>query len=508
MMSTSKASNCWEVLCCGREPGGDHVRELGVCPASTATSCDGINRGINAGRLCWAIEGTLCHGRVQGTLEQKRPACLRCPFFQQVRHEEGVHLQLLNPGMRTDDVRELHRLLNDATMLMGIFRDIFACLATHPLLVEIAENACVITRSASASVYLMDGSGQQLFLEAHAGTADRPQSVGLDEDAPVAEAARTKLLCKGTVSLPGSADPTAAAAIPIGGDETLTGILELVKTSGEFTTDDEWFLRELGLVAALGIGNARQIDDLRQLRRFDKAKSRFVALLMHHISSPLATIACSLQAISQIGEQLKDEDRHQLLQNSLDRINGIQGLSKRLLDLAAIRSGASLGDIHPTRPIEPLRQEVDARQARARERAVEVVVTDRSGASQIMADPDGLRVVFGNLLGNAIKYSTDDGQKVDVDLTVENRGVRICFRDRGIGIPAGEQTKVLDEFHRASNVTKAHASGFGIGLTAVKELVDRYGGRLEIESREGEGTTVAVWFPMATETDADESVSP
>lgn len=86
----SKKQNCWEHSRCGREPGGDKVDELGVCPASTDTSYDGINSGEAGGRICWAVAGTFCGGTVQGSFAEKRESCTDCDFFRQVREEEGT----------------------------------------------------------------------------------------------------------------------------------------------------------------------------------------------------------------------------------------------------------------------------------------------------------------------------------------------------------------------------------------------------------------------------------
>jgi len=86
--------NCWQAKNCGRQPGGPKVRELGVCPAA-ATESSGINGGTNGGRICWAIAGTLCGGKVQGTFAQKAANCMECPFYAQVRHEEGASFKLL-----------------------------------------------------------------------------------------------------------------------------------------------------------------------------------------------------------------------------------------------------------------------------------------------------------------------------------------------------------------------------------------------------------------------------
>ncbi|MBC8553207.1 MAG: hypothetical protein ISR96_00900 [Nitrospira sp.] len=91
--------NCWEIKKCGREQGGDKSEELGVCPAATLSACDGINSGNNAGRICWAIAGTFCGGRVQGDFAQKSVSCMSCEVFKEIKAEEGSRdFVLLKPG--------------------------------------------------------------------------------------------------------------------------------------------------------------------------------------------------------------------------------------------------------------------------------------------------------------------------------------------------------------------------------------------------------------------------
>ncbi len=91
--------NCWEIKNCGREQGGGKSHDIGVCPAAVDTSCDGINEGKNAGRICWAIAGTFCGGKVQGDFAQKSVSCMSCDVFKQVKSEEGTEqFSLLKPG--------------------------------------------------------------------------------------------------------------------------------------------------------------------------------------------------------------------------------------------------------------------------------------------------------------------------------------------------------------------------------------------------------------------------
>lgn len=82
-------ANCWEFMKCGREPGGSQVLRLGVCPAAVETRVDGVNGGRNGGRACWAVSGTLCGGRVQGSFAVRMNDCMACPFYRRVQAEEG-----------------------------------------------------------------------------------------------------------------------------------------------------------------------------------------------------------------------------------------------------------------------------------------------------------------------------------------------------------------------------------------------------------------------------------
>ena len=90
-MPHGSPENCWEHKKCGREPGGAHVSDLGVCPAATELTLDGANRGKASGRACWVVAGTFCKGLVQGSFAEKLRTCTECEFQQKVAREEYPH---------------------------------------------------------------------------------------------------------------------------------------------------------------------------------------------------------------------------------------------------------------------------------------------------------------------------------------------------------------------------------------------------------------------------------
>ncbi len=102
------AQNCWDFKKCGRNPGGAKVAELGVCPAAVDISGNGINNGKNSGRICWAVTGTFCGGKVQGTFAQKKLSCITCEFYKVVTVEEKAagNFTFMHPGQLTHKTSE------------------------------------------------------------------------------------------------------------------------------------------------------------------------------------------------------------------------------------------------------------------------------------------------------------------------------------------------------------------------------------------------------------------
>jgi hypothetical protein len=81
--------NCWEFKNCGKNPGGEKADTIGICPAATEKRADKLNRGINGGRVCWAVKNTLCDDGVQKVFAVRLAKCLQCEFYHLVSDEEG-----------------------------------------------------------------------------------------------------------------------------------------------------------------------------------------------------------------------------------------------------------------------------------------------------------------------------------------------------------------------------------------------------------------------------------
>ena len=90
MEGVLKKLNCWEFMNCERQPGGQKEKELGTCPVAITKELDGAHGGSGAGRACWAVVGSFCGGKIQGTYAQKLKDCSKCDFMALVKREEEL----------------------------------------------------------------------------------------------------------------------------------------------------------------------------------------------------------------------------------------------------------------------------------------------------------------------------------------------------------------------------------------------------------------------------------
>ena len=96
--------NCWEHKKCGREKGGMHEHDLGICPAYEASALNEVHGGTNGGRTCWVVAGTYCSDKIQGTFAEKERNCLACDFYKIVRDEEMENGRFMMSGALLDIV--------------------------------------------------------------------------------------------------------------------------------------------------------------------------------------------------------------------------------------------------------------------------------------------------------------------------------------------------------------------------------------------------------------------
>ena len=116
----------------------------------------------------------------------------------------------------------------------------------------------------------------------------------------------------------------------------------------------------------------------------------------------------------------------------------------------------------------------------------------------IYCDSDRIEQCPDHILSNAIKY-TPDGGEISIKARAEGDTVLISVTDNGIGIPEKDIDRLFERFYRVDKARSREAGGSGLGLSIAKEIIERHGGKITIESKYGEGTTVTVYLPVGEE---------
>ena len=227
----------------------------------------------------------------------------------------------------------------------------------------------------------------------------------------------------------------------------------------------------------------------------EQMRSTFVATVSHELRTPLASVygaAVTLQRPGIADDATKRQEMTQIiieegerLARLVDDILVASRLDAGSMDVAAER--VDLGEV-AARAVDAARRNLDSA-GRVNLRAAE--------GCYAVADPDRARQVLANLIENALKYSPQDAP-VHVEVDLQGASVRVCVRDRGIGIPFSEQSRVFEKFYRADPEQTRGVGGTGLGLYISRELVRRMGGRIGVDSQPGVGSSFFVDLPRAT----------
>jgi signal transduction histidine kinase len=242
---------------------------------------------------------------------------------------------------------------------------------------------------------------------------------------------------------------------------------------------------------------AGQEAALAEARAALTIREQFLSVASHELRTPLTALKTNLHVArrrltrGECGAQVDAPLAHADAQ--IDRLNG---LVADLLDASRIADGRFALECGPV-ALEPLLRRVAelARGAEHPSRPIHLNVA--SIIPTIAADPARLELVLVNLLENARKYSPA-GTPIHVWVEQAGEGVAISVRDEGIGIPHAEQERIFERFHRASNVDGGIA-GLGLGLYLAREIARAHGGRIDVSSSAGVGSTFTLTLPcMAT----------
>jgi len=229
------------------------------------------------------------------------------------------------------------------------------------------------------------------------------------------------------------------------------------------------------------------------------AKAWFLNKAAHQMRSPLTAVLSMLHLLTRGYLGPTNEKQLETLTRCEKRLTILGDVITDLLKLAAERRETGLPALRPIDLSLVLDTLAPLFRAQASEKGVGIEFQAPDGLPRVMAQEAMLDELFSNLIANAIKYTPKDGQ-VRVKISAgRDDTVRFQVSDTGIGIPEGDLSRLFSEFFRAENAKALVEEGTGLGLVIVKEILDRLGGTVKIESMVGQGTIVTCDLPAAVQ---------
>jgi two-component system phosphate regulon sensor histidine kinase PhoR len=234
------------------------------------------------------------------------------------------------------------------------------------------------------------------------------------------------------------------------------------------------------------------VSDVSRQMRLEAVRRDFVANASHELRSPLTVISGYLETLG--GDPALDPDLEPPLAEMRRQAVRMTAIIRDLIELSRLE------ETHETSVGEPLdvatltallRKDVLARTVHPREVRVRIDSTAR-----LVGSESEITSAFSNLVDNAAKYTAADGS-VEMHWWVDKEGGHFAVSDTGIGIPPEHLPRISERFYRVDPGRSRGTGGSGLGLAIVKHVLQRHGGTLEVESRQGEGSTFTCHFPPA-----------
>jgi signal transduction histidine kinase/DNA-binding response OmpR family regulator len=282
-----------------------------------------------------------------------------------------------------------------------------------------------------------------------------------------------------------------------GYDDLITMLMDTRRTSDSFSGEIGWPDKRVfsaSLTPLQENGCVVVLHDVSHFKELEKVKDEFIATASHDLRNPITSISGFSQLIRQAGP---------LNDMQLDFAERIQHAATNMTELVENMMNLARMDLHA----ESKREEVeinslvweiaDEFQPQAEAKKQLLTLAETAPGTKVQGDPLQLRQAFRNLVGNAIKYTPEDGTIV-ISLEQDQGTVRIDIKDTGYGIPATDLPHIFNRFYRVRNNGHDQIEGNGLGLAIVKSIVEKHGGQISVESANGKGSCFQVTLPTVT----------
>jgi two-component system, OmpR family, phosphate regulon sensor histidine kinase PhoR len=253
---------------------------------------------------------------------------------------------------------------------------------------------------------------------------------------------------------------------------------------------------EINAVPMPSGGALAVLHDITRIEAAENTRRQFVANVSHELRTPLTSIQGYAETLlDELGPG--EETRREFLGIVLKNATRMNRITEDLLALASLESPDHKLALRPTRAGALLKDAIDSLVGVAADAGVELQFTGAPDAL-VLADPDAMNQVFGNLIENALKYAKA-GKRILAGALLLASEVEFTVRDFGPGIASEHLDRIFERFYRVDKARSRESGGTGLGLAIVKHIVLAHRGRIWVESELGSGATFYFTLPLATD---------
>jgi PAS domain S-box-containing protein len=246
------------------------------------------------------------------------------------------------------------------------------------------------------------------------------------------------------------------------------------------------------------VGMVSVLSDITKQKELDRLKASFVANVSHELRTPLIAIDKSLSLIMNNAAGELSPPQKQFLTIAERNLKRLNLLINDLLDLSKLESGRTEFKRQLSQIENVINESADSFNNWTQTKSITIERRIQKGLPDVNMDPNRIIQVLTNLIGNAIKFTPNNG-KITVQAVLDNskKEVKVSVADTGIGIARENLAKVFDKFYQVGERVSSDMFGTGIGLSIAKEIVELHGGRIWAESERGSGATFIFALPLS-----------
>lgn len=234
----------------------------------------------------------------------------------------------------------------------------------------------------------------------------------------------------------------------------------------------------------------------KRLQEIDKMKDGFIRMATHELQSPIINIRGYILALKEEIESFLNDEQKQYFSRIEISAKNLSDLIEDILEVSRIEQGRLDFTAQKVFPPRLIKETVEEFKLKAEQKGIKLFFEEEINPYFIQVNSNRFRQILTNLINNATKYTQKGEIEIGTESQESKRKYIIFVRDTGLGISAEAQKRLFEKFYRVKTKETSDIPGTGLGLWIVKELCERMGGKIFIESMEGVGTKFILVFPL------------